>query len=63
MLPDMSGYDVCRFIRQNSLTALLPIIMVSAAHEDRLAGIEAGADDLLLNPSMEPYRRLVFAPC
>jgi len=49
-LPDMSGYEVCRLIRQNSHTALLPIIMVSAAHEDRIAGIEAGADDLLFKP-------------
>src|SRR5262245_20448264 len=49
-LPDMSGYEVCRFIRQNAPTALLPVIMVSATHEDRIAGIEAGADDLLVKP-------------
>lgn len=53
MLPDMSGYEACRFIRQNSHTALLPVIMMSAAHEDRIAGIEAGADDLLFKPINE----------
>ena len=53
LLPDMNGYEVCKFIRQNSHTALLPIIMMSVVQEDRLAGIEAGADDLLFKPINE----------
>ena len=53
MLPDMNGYAACRFIRQNSHTALLPIIMMSVMQEDRIASIEAGADDLLFKPINE----------
>jgi len=48
MLPDMSGDEVCRLIRQTFLTALLPIIMVSAVDEDRIAGIETENDDFLV---------------
>ncbi len=43
-LPDISGFEVCRLIRQKSL---VPIIMVTAQSDthDLVAGLEAGADD------------------
>jgi signal transduction histidine kinase len=50
LLPKMNGYEVCRIIRQNQHTALLPIIMVTALAQERILGIEAGADDFLVKP-------------
>lgn len=52
MLPGMNGYTLCRRLRQNSATALMPILMLTAQAEtrDKLAGFEAGADDYLTKP-------------
>src|SRR5207249_9604999 len=56
MMPGMSGYDVCRRIRQNAATAMLPVIMVTALDptQERVKGIEAGADDFLSKPINQP---------
>jgi class 3 adenylate cyclase len=52
VMPGMSGYDVCRAIRADPATALLPVVMVTALDpgEERVKGIEAGADDFLSKP-------------
>ena len=49
MLPEMSGLDVCRLIRQESD---VPIIMVTAkdAEADKVTGLELGADDYVTKP-------------
>ncbi len=49
-LPDMSGLDVCRELRQKGLT--VPIIMLTAKTEeiDRVVGLELGADDYVTKP-------------
>lgn len=52
MLPWCSGFDVLRFIRRNSSTARLPVLMLTAksAEMDRISGLESGADDYLTKP-------------
>jgi signal transduction histidine kinase len=51
MMPDMDGYEVCRRIRANSATALLPVVMVTGAGpQERVKGIEAEADDFFVKP-------------
>ena len=49
MLPDGSGFDVCRELRQRSQ---VPIIMLTARGEeaDRVVGLELGADDYIVKP-------------
>jgi adenylate cyclase len=56
MMPGLSGYDVCRRIRADPATALLPVVMVTSLdpHEERIHGIEAGADDFLSKPINQP---------
>ena len=51
MLPEMSGIEVCRRLRENGQTEL-PILMLTAKEgiEDRVAGLYAGADDYLVKP-------------
>src|SRR5258708_6419703 len=44
-MPDLDGYEVCRHLRQQPSSALLPVVMLTAAGtEERLTAIEAGAD-------------------
>jgi pilus assembly protein CpaE len=52
MMPDMEGYEVCRRLRANPITATLPIIMFTAKTtvNDKVAGFQAGADDYLTKP-------------
>ena len=52
MMPDMNGYEVCAAIRADPQSAMLPVVMVTAldAGEERVKGIEAGADDFLTKP-------------
>ena len=52
MMPGLSGYDVCRRLRADPATALLPIVLVTSLdpQQERVKGIEAGADDFLPKP-------------
>jgi two-component system phosphate regulon response regulator PhoB len=52
MLPDLSGTDVCRQVRQDPELAALPIIMLTAKADevDRVVGLELGADDYVTKP-------------
>lgn len=52
MLPGMSGDDVLRRLREESATAKVPVLMLTARREqeDRIEGLELGADDYLTKP-------------
>ena len=52
MLPDLSGTEVCRRLREQERTRDLPILMCTAKGEeiDRVVGFEVGADDYLVKP-------------
>jgi CheY-like chemotaxis protein len=51
-MPDMTGYEVCRILRQNPTTANIPVIMVTGydTAQDRAAGMAAGANVFLPRP-------------
>ena len=50
MMPEMSGYDVCRAIRRTD--PLTPVMMLTAKGEevDKVVGLELGADDYVVKP-------------
>lgn len=52
MMPRMSGFEVCKRIKNNSETRDIPVVMVTALNEmgDIERGIESGADDFLSKP-------------
>lgn len=52
MLPDMSGFDVCRALKSRQETVGMPIIMLTARGDeiDRIVGLELGADDYVVKP-------------
>jgi len=52
MLPNVSGIEICRQIRQGSDTSSLPVIMITARSEedDLVRGLETGADDYITKP-------------
>ncbi len=52
MMPGLDGFEVCRRIKANEETRLIPVVLITAASDrkNRVRGIEAGADDFLSKP-------------
>src|SRR5256886_10221919 len=52
IMPGKSGYELCRELKDNPATRLIPFVLITGLtdREDRLKGIECGADDFLNKP-------------
>jgi putative two-component system response regulator len=52
VMPNLSGYEVCERIKQDKATRLTPVVLITALQqrEDRIQGINVGADDFLTKP-------------
>ncbi len=55
MMPDIDGFEVCRRLKTNPATHHIPVVMVTALDQaaDRVAGLDAGADDFLTKPGSD----------
>jgi putative two-component system response regulator len=59
MMPGLSGFEVCRRLKDDPLTRLIPVVLITALQQtaDRINGINAGADDFLSKPVVAPELR------
>ncbi len=56
IMPQMDGYEVCRRLKEKKETRFIPIVMLTALDgvDDKVRGIEAGADDFITKPFQKP---------
>ena len=52
MMPKKDGYQLCAAVKQDKITAHIPLILLTAKaeREDKLQGLQSGADDYLVKP-------------
>src|SRR5690349_15531549 len=50
MLPEMNGFEVCRLLRSKGISAPIILLTARTQEDDRVAGLEIGADDYVTKP-------------
>jgi len=52
MMPEINGFEVCKKIKEDNRYRHIPVVMITAlrSREDRIKGIEAGAEDFISKP-------------
>jgi len=52
VMPGIDGFEVCRILKEDQKTRLIPIVMITAldSQQDRLRGLESGVDDFISKP-------------
>jgi len=57
MMPEMDGFELCKKVRENSLTSTVPVILLTAKSADqyKLMGVQIGADDYISKPFDPDY--------
>lgn len=52
MMPGLTGFEVCRELKRNPATRLIPVVLITGLQEtrDRIDGLNAGADDFITKP-------------
>lgn len=55
-MPKVDGFEVCRRLKSDPATRLIPVVLITGlnATDDRISGIDAGADDFLTKPFNVP---------
>jgi len=50
MLPGIDGYEVCKITRKRNIKSIIIILSALGDHEEKIKGLEAGADDFMIKP-------------
>jgi len=52
VMPGIDGFEVCKILKEDERTRLIPVVMITAldSQQDRLRGLEAGVDDFISKP-------------
>lgn len=50
MIPGIDGYEVCQIVRRRNIGSIIIVLSALGDHEERIKGLEAGADDFMAKP-------------